>query len=319
MPSSSDIRWFNETFGSRITTEIRNTPFDLPQIISIACQETGYIWSVLRRKNLSEDNILALCVGDTIDYKGPKKGRQAFPHDKAQLVSRSQGKQMFDIAREALVEMSKYVPGYEAAASNPDKFCHGFGVFQRDLQFFEVDPNYFLGRKYENFENTLDHCIKELSNAVSNLRLDGSRKVSDADFCKAAICYNTGWYRPEKGLKQGHFNDGKYYGELIADYLVQIRDALRSSPIELPRRIDIGPYIVNARSGLKLRAGPGVGFIAHRTLPFGTELAVVAADEKAPDWALVDLEGDGIIDGCVLGSFLRPSPFIDSELVPEPD
>ena len=52
---------------------------------------------------------------------------------------------MFDLARQALVAWRRNVPGYRSAASRPDKFCHGFGMFQRDLQFFMNDPDHFLG------------------------------------------------------------------------------------------------------------------------------------------------------------------------------
>lgn len=67
-----------------------------------------------------------------------------------------------DLDRKALVDMANYVPGYESAVANLDKFCHGFGVFQRDLQFYLDDPDYFLSKKYEKFSDTLMQCIGEL-------------------------------------------------------------------------------------------------------------------------------------------------------------
>src|SRR4051812_34589489 len=151
MPKADDIRWFKQQFRSRIEPALMGTPFDLDMIVSIACQETGYIWATLRKKPLSIDRIVALCVGDTIDYKGPKKSRQAFPRTKAALIAEPNGQLMFDIARAALEDMAIYIPGYQDAVSNPNKFCHGFGVFQRDLQFFKTDPDYFLERRYEHF------------------------------------------------------------------------------------------------------------------------------------------------------------------------
>jgi hypothetical protein len=85
MPSAEDVRWFKQQFSGQINALVAGTPFDTDMIVSIACQETGYIWSVLRKKGLPLDRIVALCVGDTIDYKGPHIGRQAFPINKADL------------------------------------------------------------------------------------------------------------------------------------------------------------------------------------------------------------------------------------------
>jgi hypothetical protein len=143
MPNADDIRWFKAQFQQDIETALAGTPFDLDMLVAIACQETGYIWSVLRKKSLPPEQILALCVGDTLDYN---RGRRAFPRTKAELVAKANGQQMFDIARKALVAVAQYIPGYKGAASNPDKFCHGFGVFQRDIQFFLTDPGYFLNK-----------------------------------------------------------------------------------------------------------------------------------------------------------------------------
>jgi hypothetical protein len=131
---------------------------------------------------------------------------------------------MFLIARVALEEMSKYVPGYVGAVSNPDKFCHGYGVFQRDLQFFLESPDYFLDRKYESFSNSLEQCLNELTRGLKKVGLSGATSISDYQFACVAIAYNTGRFNPSLGLKQG-YNDGhKYYGEYIAEYLASARD-----------------------------------------------------------------------------------------------
>jgi hypothetical protein len=67
-----------------------------------------------------------------------------------------------------------------------------------------------------------------------------------------------------------------------------------------------GRYAVIARSGLKLRGGPGVAFGSDITLPAGTELNVVATSPLDPSWVRVDLEGDGLFDGYVFAAFLAP-------------
>lgn len=58
---------------------------------------------------------------------------------------------------------------------------------------------------------------------------------------------------------------------------------------------------VNARNGLRLRAGPGVEFDIAKLLPFGTVLYPL---KSIGSWTMVDLEGDGIADGFVSGAYL---------------
>jgi hypothetical protein len=71
-----------------------------------------------------------------------------------------------------------------------------------------------------------------------------------------------------------------------------------------------GRYVIVARSGLKLRGGPGTDFPSDRTLAAGTELEVVR----------FDLEGDGERDGFVFAAFLMRADTINdtNEDAPEP-
>lgn len=138
MPTADAIRWFKSQFHGQIEAAVEGTPFTLDFLTAIACQETGHIWNVLRNK-VNTPEVLALCVGDTLDAD---KGRKAFPRTKADLLAKPNGREMFDIARKALVDMAQFVPGFNGAVSNPNKFCHGFGIFQYDLQFFVEDPDY---------------------------------------------------------------------------------------------------------------------------------------------------------------------------------
>lgn len=62
-------------------------------------------------------------------------------------------------------------------------------------------------------------------------------------------------------------------------------------------------FVVTARSGLRLRAGPGTEFDVLRLLPAGTVLSIA---RRLGDWAIVDLEHDGFVDGAVHSAFLRP-------------
>jgi Bacterial SH3 domain len=81
-----------------------------------------------------------------------------------------------------------------------------------------------------------------------------------------------------------------------------------------------GKYVVIARSGLRLRAGPGTDFEVERLLPLGTALTVVAIDPIHAEWARVDLEGDGLLDGYVHSGFIGPADEAGhAEFAPEPD
>src|SRR5438045_9499897 len=43
--------------------------------------------------------------------------------------------------------------------------------------------------------------------------------LPDYEMACVAIAYNTGGFRPKRGLKQGFFDGKKYYGEQFFDYL----------------------------------------------------------------------------------------------------
>ena len=151
MPTADDIRWFKEQFHEEIEAATAGTPFDLDMLTALACQETGEIWPILRKNpNLGKEQIVALCVGDTLD---DDRGRRAFPRNKAALVAARNGQAMFDIAHQALRDVAVHIPSYRAAAKNANKFVHGYGVWQFDLQFFKDEPEYFLEKRYEKLEN----------------------------------------------------------------------------------------------------------------------------------------------------------------------
>lgn len=219
MPKAEDILWFKQQFHTAIAAGIQGTPFSLDMITAIACQETGFIWEVLRKRQMSVERILELCVGDTIDAKA-SGGRRAFPKNKAELVAKPNGEEMFAIARQALVDMAQHINGYASAVANPNKFCHGFGIFQFDLQFFETEPDYFLQKRYANFDASLGKCISELRSKQRRIGLQDRTTLTDLEKASVAIAYNTGSFNPSKGLKQGHFDGTKFYGEHFFDYLL---------------------------------------------------------------------------------------------------
>ena len=220
MPNAKDILWFKQQFRTEIEAALHGTPFTLDMLAAVACQETGHIWSTLRKTDLSLDRILELCVGDTIDAKPGGGGRSAFPKNKSELVARPNGQEMFGIARQALVDMAQFIPGFKGVVKNPNKFCHGYGIFQFDLQFFKTEPDYFLQKRYAVFADCLAKAIGELRNAQSRAGLKAKTTLTDMEMAAIAIAYNTGRFVASKGLKQG-FKDsaGKFYGENFFEFL----------------------------------------------------------------------------------------------------
>ncbi|HYP08250.1 MAG TPA: hypothetical protein VER03_18595, partial [Bryobacteraceae bacterium] len=182
---------------------------------AIAAQETGHIWGRLNGV-LSVAEILEICVGDTLDAD---KGRKAFPKTKDELVSAPRGDEMFTIAHDALVQMARHVPGFEAVSKRPNKFCHGYGIFQYDLQFFKKDPDYFLERQWRDFDAALAKCIEELRNAMARMGIAGQPTLTDLERVHVAIAYNAGSFKPAKGLKQGFFDGKKFYGEMVFEFM----------------------------------------------------------------------------------------------------
>ncbi len=256
MPNTSDMRWFKQQFHEKINAALEGTPYSLDFMTALACQETGEVWPILRKKDLSVDRILELCVGDTLDSSG---GRNAFPRNKAELVAVPNGQQMFDIARQGLVDMAQFITSYKGAASNPNKFCHGYGIFQFDLQFFKQDPDYFLEKRYADFDACLQKAIGELRSATKKIHFQDKPKLTDLEMAFVAIAYNTGGFNPSKGLKQGFKPaGGKHYGEQIFDFIetsktVPVDDAAPTPPPVEPT----GPlYEVTSTDPLRLRSEP---------------------------------------------------------------
>jgi len=223
MPNKEDIRWFKQQFQPQIEQAVQGTPFSVDMLTAIACQETGYIWQRLRRTelNLSREKILELCVGDVIDSKPNGKGRNVFPLNKQDLLKAANGQQMFDVAHQALKDMSVYIKEMQPYAKKPGKFCHGFGIFQFDIQHFPKNQDYFLQKRYTNFSTCLARCVDELRGAMKGIGLD-KPVLTDREMAYVAIAYNIGpkKFRASKGLKQGYKpKDGRHYGEEIFDFL----------------------------------------------------------------------------------------------------
>jgi hypothetical protein len=229
MPSRDDFVWFKQTFIREIEPAIAGTPFTLDLLAAIAAQETGHIWASLR-DTLPLPDLLEICVGDTLDAD---KGRRAFPRTKADLLAEPRGDEMSAIAHDALVRMAAHVPAFAGVATRPNKFCHGYGIFQYDLQFFRTDPDYFLDRRWRSFAATLGKCLEELKAARTRAGLAGQATLGDLELVHVAIAYNAGSFKPAKGLQQGFFDGRKFYGEMVFDLLRLSQTA--QSPAQPPR------------------------------------------------------------------------------------
>lgn len=267
------IAWFKKNFGPKLGKAVAGTPFSADMVTAIAYQETGYIWSALVDKQLSLQKILELCVGDTLDAPN----RSAFPRNKAELISAPRGQEMFRIARQALVDMAQYTPGYQKAVRNPDKFCHGYGIFQYDLQFFKddpADPAFFLQKKWSDIAACTGKIIDELRQAMQRQGWANKMTLTDTEKVYVAIAYNCGRANPARGFKQGHqSDDGRFYGENIFEFLriaqsisVRPRGKLVKQPSETaaplppPTPVDVTDdvYEVDVRSSLSLRSEPRI-------------------------------------------------------------
>jgi hypothetical protein len=320
MPNAADMKWFKDNFHAEVEAALAGTPFTLDLMVALACQETGDVWPILRKKPLTVDQVVALCVGDTLDSD---KGRNAFPRNKAELLAFPRGDKMFAVARKALEDMAQHIPGFPV--SNPNKFCHGFGMFQLDLQFFKeapADPDYFLNRRYEKFSETLRKAIGELTTAAKRIHLFNKPSLTDIELAAVAIAYNTGGFNPAKGLKQGHFDGHKFYGEQIFDFL-QVAHTVQvpagPAPVHPvtppPAPLEAtGPFLVvhtqlgplRVRSDPSISAPPAANVIAQ--LPNGHPVRAVTGT-RTGDFLEIEASLSGAdIRGFASANFLAPAP-----------
>lgn len=210
------VRWFKDQFGAAVTEALTGTPFTLDMATAIAMQETyGDCWQFLYQTKTASQ-VLPLCVGDTLDYPN----RTAFPRTKADLCQAPNGQQMFDIAHQALINVGQFNPAYATVAKNPNKFCHGYGIFQYDIQFFRDDPEFFLDFQWYDISQCVARLLKELAAALSRAYGPHMTSLTDEQMMYVAIAYNAGHVNVGAGPKQGYRDaSGKYYGENFQSFL----------------------------------------------------------------------------------------------------
>mgnify|MGYP002700140382 CR=1 FL=1 len=109
----------------------------------------------------------------------------------------------------------------------------------------------------------------------------------------------TGKKRTLRGLVRRRSAEGELW--LAADEATGIAaNELMPQCIEPPVEHDC--YRVNARNGLRLRGGPGLEFDTINSLTMGQQLHLT---QYQGDWAEVDIDGDGFVDGWVFATYLE--------------
>jgi hypothetical protein len=213
-----EIKWFKQQFAADILPALAGTPISFDLVCAIAFQESGELWSKMRG-HLPRSEVLRLSVGDTLDAPN----RSAFPRTRQALVAAPKGQQMFDLAHRLLVQMGDAtgIEAYQHLGTKPDKFVHGYGIFQYDLQFFRDHPDFFLTQQWQDIDACVDKMMTELRAALDDLGLSNETSLTDLQSAFIAIIYNTGFgnFNAARGLKQGH-NDGiHFYGENIDRFM----------------------------------------------------------------------------------------------------
>jgi hypothetical protein len=184
--------------------------------------------------------VLQICVGDTLD--APNRG--ARPKNKADLCQTPAGQQMFTVARNALLDIAKYSRSYAAAARNPDKFCHGYGIFQYDIQYFWQDPDFFLQNGWYDIGRCIARLVKELDAALKTAYGPHKASLTDTEMMYVAIAYNCGHVNVNGGPKQGFKDgDGVYYGENFQKFL-----AMAHTVTAAPTAVAMAPVAMMANA-----------------------------------------------------------------------
>ncbi|GJD53059.1 hypothetical protein OPKNFCMD_5830 [Methylobacterium crusticola] len=218
MAIKNEIKWFKETFAADVTPALAGTPISLDLVCAIAFQESGELWSQMRQ-TLPLADVLRLSVGDTLD----EPNRSAFPKNKAALLGAPRGDEMFALAHRLLGEMADAtgIEIYQSLASRPDKFVHGYGIFQYDLQFFRREPDFFLEQRWKDIDVAIEKLMRELTNAVDQLGFTDRDELTDRESAFVGIVYNAGFrnFKESRELAQGHFDGAHFYGENIDRFI----------------------------------------------------------------------------------------------------
>jgi len=191
---------------------------------------------------------------------------------------------------------------------------------------FDVTPDIIKKRIIPYFQAVADTFAGAAGSADYVIGVYGSgvtcKAVLDAGLAQRAwLSQSVGWSGYAAFLKSGRWALSQAMPTTIA--------GVECDPNKSGEAADIGDFAliigelaghehdsrqmrVNARGGLRLRAGPGTDFDSLRLLPLGTP---VFALKTVGSWTMVDVEGDGVADGFVSGAFLSDSSVDSSELL----
>ena len=148
------ISWLKKNFAKQIAVAVEGTHYSADHICGIACQETAYFWLRLIDKIPVED-VCARCVLDA-SGDAPNTTRKTFPCD-----TKAFRKEYGDERTDALIEeanKTRVLRGY----SRKNWVYKGYGLFQYDLQFVRVDPDFFFEKQWYCFDACLERVMREL-------------------------------------------------------------------------------------------------------------------------------------------------------------
>jgi hypothetical protein len=147
------IQWLDACFGEEVHRAV-NAPFTASDLYGIVCQETAYFWLPFLGR-LTPKDVVARCV---LDGSGDVIGttRRAFPSNTLEF-RREYGNGFTEI----LVKEGNKTR--KLRGMRPwSKIYKGYGIFQYDLQFVQVDEDFFRKKQWYNFELCLRRCLGEL-------------------------------------------------------------------------------------------------------------------------------------------------------------
>jgi hypothetical protein len=184
---------------------------------------------------------------------------------------------------------------------------------------FDAKPTEIRDRVIPYFQGVADQVAKPTGEPTYVIGVYGSgatcKAVLDAGLAQRAwLAQSKGWSGYSAFLNSGRWAlsqampttiagiecdpDAAGEGHDIGDF------ALPPTPV-VAFPTDRVPMHVNARSGLRLRSGPGVEFDSAKLLPAG---AIVYPIKTVGSWTMIDLQGDGVADGFVSGAYLSDTP-----------
>ena len=191
------IQWLDACFGDDVNKAVKS-PFTASDLYGIICQETAYFWLQWLGR-LTPKSIIARCV---LDGSGDVAGtsRRAFPNNTLEF-RREYGK-MFT---ELLIKegnKTRVLRGMRPWG----KIYKGYGIFQYDLQFVQVDEDFFKEKQWHDFDLCLLRCLSELERTYARY----------GDVHEAIRAYNGAGHRAEM-----YADNVSYYSKLADQVLAE--------------------------------------------------------------------------------------------------